>query len=185
MTETRYGFQYHLQTVTDPDQGKALPVSHGAVNGPQHQFITVPWDAVEADPVDPGNPVSLNRGWTFLYGPSVGASVTAHVRLMKAAAGASTHLRLWKARVNPDGTETRVWGSESPEFIVSDDETHAATDGTTYYTSTHLDTTWYVPSLAEGERLRLEVDYWHAGNPDETPARIVGARVEGTYWRTA
>jgi hypothetical protein len=180
MTEQRYGFQYHLTTVSNPDDGKALPVSHGTINGPQHLFTTVPWNAVEASPNDPGNNVSLNFGWTFLYGPVVGAQVTAHVRLQKAQAGASTHLRLWKA----DAQENRLWGSESPEFIVSQDETHTDGDGNAYYTSTHLDATWYVPVLAAGERLRLEVDYWNATEAQFIPARIVGARVEGTYWRS-
>lgn len=94
------------------------------------------------------------------------------------------HLRLYKVKINPDNTETRIWGSESPERFVGDGETHIS-NGETYYTSTHLDGNWRVAPLLENERLRLEVDYWTAVNPNPNyeVGKIVGARVEGIYWR--
>lgn len=149
-----------------------------------HVYVTVPWNAVSDDPGDPVNAVSLANGWTFLYGPTTEAVVTAHVRLQVMQEGASTHLRLYKVAV-VDGIETRLWGSESPERFIGSGETHTAQDGTVTYSSSHLDATWRVSGLADGERLRLEVDSWMAVDPDPAyeMGRIVGARVEGIYWR--
>ncbi|MDT4991411.1 MAG: hypothetical protein QOH97_1303 [Actinoplanes sp.] len=183
MTEQRYGFAYHLNTVADPMQGKALPRSHGAVGGTQHNYVTIPWNDKE-DGDDPANGVSLNYGWTFLFGPTVSALVFAQVRLMIMQERGSVHLRLYKVAVDA-GVETRVWGSESPESFVGEGETHTAADGTVSYSSTHVDACWRVAALAPNERLRLEVDSWKAVNPDPDYeiGRIVGARVAGEYWR--
>lgn len=184
MTQQMFGFGYRLKTVSDVTQGKALPRSHGAVGGPTHYYVTVPWNEAEYSPNDPLNGVSVNNGWTFLYGPTVNAEITAHVRLAVMQEKASVHLRLYKVAVI-NGVETRLWGSESPESFIGEGETHVASDGTVTYSSSHILGHWRVPPLAEGERLRLEVDSWKAVNPDpdyET-GRIIGARIEGTYWR--
>lgn len=177
--EQRYGFGYRLATVANPFDGKALPVSRGAVSGPTHNYVTIPWNATDDSPDDPFNTVSMNNGWTFLFGPIREAIVIAHVRLQVLEATCSTHLRLYKV----NGAEQRVWGSESPEHFVGDRETHVAADGTVSYSSTHCHATWRVPAIAEGEKLRLEVDYWNATDPRFLTGRISGARVEGIYWR--
>jgi hypothetical protein len=186
VSEQRFGFTYHLLTVPTM-QGKALARSHGEIGGPGHNYVTIPWNDCEEQPGDPLNKVSLNNGWTFLYGPTVGADVFAHVRTQHSQAAASQHLRLYIVNgSNPDGTEIRTWGSESPERGVLNGETHVASDGTVTYSSTHLDGAWHVPPLAVGDKLRLEVDYWTAVDPDPEyeVARIVGGRVSGTYHRS-
>lgn len=185
-TEQRFGFSYHLLTVPTA-QGKALARSHGEIGGPGHNYVTIPWNDCEEPPGDPLNTVSLNNGWTFLKGPTAGADVFAHVRIQQSQAGASQHLRLYIVNgTNPDGTERRVWSSESPERFVGNGETHVANDGTVTYSSTHLDGAWHIAPLADGDKLRLEVDYWTAVDPDPAyeVARIVGGRIMGTYWRT-
>lgn len=178
--EQRFGFGYKMTTVTNINDGKALPVSRGLVGSATHRYITVPVNAVDEDPADPGNTVSLANGWTFLYGPTLGADVFAFVRLKRAQSGCSNHLRLYIV----DGTGARTpWVCESPERFVGENETHLEADGSTSYSSTHLDGAWHVPPLAADERLRLEVDYWNASAEPYLTARIVGARITGTYWR--
>jgi len=181
--EKRFGFSYNYPTVPYA-QGKALPRSHGDIGGPQHNYVTIPWKVAENVDPDPQNPVSLNSGWTFLYGPTNDAIITAHARIMVVQAGSSLHLRLYKVRLNTDGSETIVWTSESPERFVGNGETHGS-GANVSYSSTHLDATWRVAGLNSDERLRLQADYWTAVDPDpdyET-GRIVGARVEGHYYR--
>lgn len=183
MIEREFGFSYVLPT-TEWQAGKPLARSHGAIGGPQHNYVTIPIKAKEETDPDPQNPVSLNSGWSWLYGPTRNGIVTAHVRVMHVQTGGSLHLRLYKVRVNPDGTEVRLWGSESPERFVADGETHGTAPNLTF-SSTHLDATWRLRPLAADERLRLEVDYWTAVNPDPyyEIGYIVGARIEGTYKR--
>jgi hypothetical protein len=183
MAEQEYGFTYVYPTV-EWQLGKPLPRSHGSIGGPEHYYVTIPIKAKEDTDVDPANPVSLNSGWSWLYGPTRNGIVTAHARVMHVQQGGSLHLRLYRVLVAPDGTETRVWGSESPERFVGNGETHGTAPDLTF-SSTHLDATWRIRPLAAGERLRLEVDYWTATDPDpyyET-GYIVGARIEGTYRR--
>jgi hypothetical protein len=181
--EKRYGFGYKMTTTTTED-GKSLPVSTGEVGGPDHNYVTVPWNYREEDPGDPGNPVSLSNGWTFLYGPTLAAEVSAFIRLQRVQEGCSTHLRLYVSET-VNGVDTRVTSLpfESPERFVGPGETHVGPDGTVTYSSTHLDGSWHVPPLRAGQRLRLEVDYWNATEEPYLVGKIVGARVGGTYWR--
>lgn len=171
MPEKRFYAQYKLKDVTDPTLGKKVPVSYAPVHGPLHQYITVPWNIEAVDPSDPKNPVSLNNGWTFLYGPTLpGAIVTAHLRIWNAEPECSLHLCLYKVR---DGSEDHIWASEAPEHEVLAKET----------SNTHLDASWQIPSVASGEKLRLQVDYWNARNPDQLTCYMVGATIEMNYWR--
>lgn len=178
--EQRFGFGYKMTTLDDINLGKALPVSRGLVGSATHKYITVPVNAIDEDPGDPANPVSLANGWTFLTGPTTGADVFAFVRVKRVQAGCSNHLRLYI--VDAAGART-PWVCESPERFVGDNESHIEPDGSTSYSSTHLDGAWHVPALAAGERLRLEVDYWNATETQYLTGRIVGARITGTYWR--
>lgn len=171
MAEKRFYAQYQLRNVADPTDGKQLPVSYAPVHGPQHYYVTVPWNVQAVGPNDPLNQVSLSNGWSFLYGPTLpGAIVTAHLRLWNAEPECSNHLCLYKVAA---GSEAHVWASESPEHEVLAKETG----------NTHLDAAWQVPALATGERLRLQADYWNARDPDKLVCYMVGATVEINYWR--
>lgn len=180
--EKRFGFGYKM-TTTSTEDGKDLPVSRGEIGGETHNYVTIPWNATDENPGDPANPVSMKNGWTFLYGPILGADVFGFARLQRVQAGCSTHLRLYVVET-VDGKETRLpIYFESPERVVLENETHVRADGSVYYTSTHLDAAWHVPPLKAGQRLRMEVDYWGATVEPYLVGSIVGARIGGTYWR--
>jgi hypothetical protein len=168
--EQRFQFRYCLTTVEDPLTGKAVPVSHGSPNNDQNYWITVPWNKTDIDPLDPLQPAI--PVWTFLNGPC-DWDVTCHIRMKNVEPGCSVHARLYTVTV-ASGVETRTWGSEAPEKQVLPFENPDS--------NTHIDFNWK-GHLAVGERLRIEVDYWNATDPALTTGHIVGARIDGIYWR--
>jgi hypothetical protein len=103
-------------------------------------------------------------GWTFLYGPCV-ASVTAQIQFYEGQPHASGHALLYETD-SSSGEMLKQYGNW--EWEVLEKETH----------STHLMGSWHV-KLAEGRRLRLAADYWHA----TVPGQIFKANIEGLYWR--
>jgi len=126
-------------------------------------WVTIPWNEEESDPeaqhYDPG-------GWTILYGPAL-VQATVGVRLMDAVEGSAAHVRLWKT--DAAGGELPHLGiGESWEWATVPDEANA----------THVNMAWAF-QLVAGEKLRTEVDYWHAA----APAHIVGGRFTALYWR--
>lgn len=160
MPNPTYSHFGYLDRSADPLTGKYLPVSTTS----NWQWITVPWDVDYADPEDQH---VLNGGWTFLYGPCDFVA-TGGVRLLLQQDDASVHVRLWVAEII-DGVDTRVGSpGESYEWFVGPGETG----------NSHINGTW-IGRLTEGQRLRMEVDYWHAAHG----ARIIGGSVKCLVWR--
>lgn len=149
-------------TREDPQQGLYIPVSTELENT---LWKTIPWDEENADPE---NQHAMPNGWTILHGPAH-YMFSAGARFKNQQVNASFHLRFWKAFVDPiTGVEVRTWASEAEESFVGPGEGN----------NTHCNLSWN-GWLAANERLRVEVDYWHA----TAGARLVGASVSGFYFR--
>lgn len=146
-----------------PLNGVYLAVSTSTGNV---QWRTIPWNINYADPETQHVPEL--GGLTILTGPA-SFDLDAGIRLMVQEVGASCHIRPWVAEL-VNGVDTRAqWvGGESWEWFVGPGETG----------NTHVSGHWK-GWVAQGQMLRVEVDYWHASHG----ARIVGGTARLHVWR--
>jgi hypothetical protein len=171
MTETRYFATYSRAMPEDYHDGKWVPVSRA-----NHQkWVTVPWDRTEHaanDPVSQPRPTPDKPIRTFLFGPASFVTVTAQLRITNAQPYCSTHIRLYKV----DADENRLsLDTGAYEWGILKYETTAST--------AHLCGSWQIGAIAEGERLRVEVDYWNATDRAKLGYYILGGYVQVQYTR--
>lgn len=158
-----YYLSYSYQ-MTETDDGRSLPVSTSITTPGAWKWVTIPWNTQTSVPDDLTTTPPALGGWTFLTGPCV-FNITASVGLDDETREAQAHISLYE--VGPD-SEDVLLRRNAWEWMVGTKEGHTV----------HLDGTW-IGNLAEGRKLRLAVDYWHASGP----AKIVRANVAGLYWR--
>lgn len=171
MTDARYFATYSRPMPADYHDGLRVPVSRATSS----QWITVPWTTTEYaanDPVSQPKPTADKPIWTFLFGPAKFITVTVQLRITNAQPFCSTHVRLWKC----DASEKRLsLDTGAFEWGVLRDETTAST--------AHINGAWQIGEIAAGERLRVEVDYWNAKDPDKLAYYVLGGYVQVQYTR--
>lgn len=164
VTGLRQYFFFYRRTAT----GLTVPISTSYPDA--NPWRTVPWDTLVEDPGEQNPPgtVSLNNGWTFLYGPCY-FSIDASVGMSNVTPRASTHLQFYSTSITNSDVPQYAW--EGWEQAVLDLEGNTAH----FVTSAH-------GFLPPDQRLRLRADWWHPADPDEEPL-IDRARVQGFYRR--
>jgi hypothetical protein len=173
VTEQRFFATYSRATPADYHDGRWVPVSRAATP----KWTTVTWDKTEyspGDPVSQPQPTPTKPAWTFLFGPARFITVTVQLRITNAQPFCSTHVRLFKV----DAGENRLsLDTGAFEWGILKYETTAST--------AHINGAWQIGEIGAGERLRAEVDYWNATDPDKLGYYILGGYVQVQYTRDA